>query len=112
MLVLEHYTELRLDDEGKLFEFKGERWIDLPNVILPEAQAFIDAQERAAVQLADSNTKIINNNIFEAFTELRAFRDRTSTTLSNVQAIAILKIICQVLIWLGRIALKRMDGKD
>ncbi len=57
-----------------------------------------------------ANAAATESNIRGAFAELRAFRDRTSTTLSTAQSIAILKTLCRVAIWLGRAVLKDHDG--
>lgn len=68
--------------------------------------------ERAAENSIKTMSSIVEANILDTFNELRQFRDRTSTTLSVVATITILKTICRVLIWLGRIQLKKFDSPN
>jgi hypothetical protein len=85
------------------------RQVDLPVPTQAEGEA-ATAEADSVMQQAATNHAAIESGILGAFNDLRAFRDRTSTTLSVAQNIAILKTICRVLIWLGRLALKRLDA--
>lgn len=70
------------------------------------------AAERAAETAATGNDLTLRQQAESALVDLRAFRDRTSTTLSTAQNIAILKLLCRVAIGLIRLVLKRLDGAN
>jgi len=74
-----------------------------------QAQDLADAQ---AAQTATGNDLTLRQQAEAALVDLRAFRDRTSTTLSTAQNIAILKLLCRVAIGLIRLALRKLDRTD